>query len=361
MSERPLRIVEVGGHPLFAAAAPEQTEFLWAAPKPSAETPALGPIKLIRTLMRLRRGEFDLLVIHAPQYSPWHPRSFLTTLRDWHVRAPLGLFANLAPRWLRWFHRVPIAAVDLSDSCLIGRHNFALLRSCRAFFKRELPSDHWLAFCKSGYPNFPGRRWRRNKRHVAMVEKLRPISFGAPSVTFGELPIPAEPPAPDKTADVFFVGAVDGNSTVRPAGLAELQLLAKEGYVVDLPTERMTPSEFFKRMGAAWLAWSPAGLGWDCGRHYEAPLVGTVPLMNMPTIMRDAPLRGGEHCVFYSVEPGSLARAVRQALADKPRLIEMARAASVHVANNHTVRARVERVAVAVLGRRLDGTRAEPQ
>jgi hypothetical protein len=356
---RPLRILEIGGYDFFASAVPQQTELLWSSMKlPPPGVSALGPLKLIRALMRLRRGAFDLVVIHAPQYAPWHPRSFLMTLRDWHVRAPLGLFANFASRLIHWFHRVPVAAIDLSDSCLIGRHNFSLLRACAAFFKRELPSDHWLVFCKSGYPNFPGRRWRSKPRNVALVGKLRPINCDVPSLRYGNLSLPVEPPAPMKKTDIFFVGAVHGNSTVRAAGLEELRQLQRDGYVIDLPTERLAPPQFFKRMSEAWLAWSPAGLGWDCGRHYEAPLAGTVPLINYPSILWDAPLRDSEHCVFYSLEPSGLARAARQALADKPRLRDMARAASEHVATHHTLGARAERVTSLVLGRRLDGTKA---
>lgn len=111
-------------------------------------------------------------------------------------------------------------------------------------------------------------------------------------------------------------------------------------------------------MAAAWLAWSPQGLGWECSRHYEAPLANTVPLMSYPTILRDHPLRDGEHCLLYAVEPGGLAAAARAALADKPRLARMAAAANAHVRRYHTERARAERVTVAVLGRRLDGTLA---
>ena len=277
---QPLRIVEVGWHHFFFDAVPGQTEFIWAASKPnSMKSAVLGPLTLIRTWLKLRRGECDLLVIHVPQYAAWHPRSFLTALRDWHIRGPLGLFSTFALRMIPWFHNVPIVAIDLSDSCMIGPHNYFALRSCKAFFKRELPSDNWVVFCKSGYPNFPGRRWRSKSSSVAMVQKLKPISYGAPSITYGTLPVPAETPSPEKTSDIFFSGAISGNSSVRVAGLAELKALAAQGYVVDIPQERLPPQEFFERMGRAWLAWSPAGLGWDCARHYEAPLVGAVPLM----------------------------------------------------------------------------------
>lgn len=352
-SIRPLRILEIGGpFALFTQAVPQQTELYWTEARRQNWTErTLGPWQMFGNLRRLRRGEFDLLVVHTMQYPPWHLRTILTVVRDWKLRSPFGLFAIFAWRFVHLFHKVPIAVLDLGDSCRIGAHNFFLLDRCRAFFKRELPSDYWLAFCKSSYPNFPGRRWRSGKRNQRRVEKLKPISLGC-------LPVTERFSAPEKRADIFFAGDIAANNTARIAGLQELAALADQGYAVDIATQRLSRSEFLTRMSAAWLAWSPAGLGWECKRHYEAPLVGTVPLINYPTIMRHRPLLEDEHCVLYGVEAGGLADAARRALADKPRLRRMASAAADHVAAHHSDRARAEYVTTTVLEHRLDGTLA---
>jgi hypothetical protein len=141
---------------------------------------------------------------------------------------------------------------------------------------------------------------------------------------------------------------------VRSDGLPELLALRDEGYVIDVATEPLPLPEFFCRLSAAWLAWSPAGFGWDCARHYEAALARTVPVMNYPTIIRHQPLRDDEHCL-YAAEPGKLASVVRAALANKERLTQMARAAESHVRTHHTLEARAEYVVITALGRRLDG------
>lgn len=353
---RPLRILEIGVNLFFARAAPDQTEFYWTGIKPRGfASRALGPCAFVRSLAKLRRGEFDLLVIHPPLYSPWHPRSLLTALRDWNWRAPLGLFAMFAHRYVHLFHGTPIVVVDLDDACVIGAHNDYLIDACRAYFKRELPSDHWLAFCARWYPKFPGRNWRSWRRNRQRIDRLRPISLGpALGMSYEGL---AE--APQKTADIFFVGAIEGNSTVRPAGMSELRKLQDEGYVLDIPDGRLDATDYLRRLAAAWLAWSPGGLGWDCYRHYEAPLAGTVPLISNPTILRYQPLRDGEHAFYYPPEPGGLAAAARKALADKPRLRQMAEAARAHVRAHHVLRARAEHVVTVVLGRRFDGSAAD--
>src|SRR5712691_152581 len=382
---RPLRILEIGPDCLFALAVPAQTEFFWTGIRLRGNVRrrfgrfggikrALGPIRFVRTLLKLRRGEYDLLVVHAAPYAPWHPRSFLTSLRNWNVLSPIGLFANFAWRIVHLFHSVPIITLDLDDSFGIGRHNFFqivpiftldlneslgmggkiffLLDVSKAYFKRELPADRWHVFFGTSYRDLPSRRRRSKARNRRRVGKLAPISYGY-------FYFPFDFSQQQKSNDVFFAGNADPNSTARSDGLQELLALREEGYAIDIASERLPLPEFFRRLSAAWLAWSPAGYGWDCARHYEAPLAGTVPLINYPTIVRHPPLRDGEHCILYAAERGALANAVRAALADKERLKRIARAAAVHVREHHTLRARAEYIVTTVLGRRLDGSSTE--
>ena len=97
----------------------------------------------------------------------------------------------------------------------------------------------------------------------------------------------------------------------------------------------------------------------DCTRHYEAPVVGSVPLITYPSIMRHRPLLDGEHCVLYRPEAGGLAGAARKALTDKAHLRKMAAAAADLVRNHHSYYARAEYVTATVLGQRLNGSRIE--
>jgi hypothetical protein len=347
---RALRILELGCE-LFHATVPEHTDFYWIDRKRKPGVRLFGPVNSWRVLRRLWRGDYDLVVIGVPLVSPWHPRSWLTALRDWRLRGPAALFATFAVRYFHRFHRVPIAAVDLADTFGIRAHNFGLLDRSSAYFKRELPVDRWQVFFRSGHWDLPGRSWRSRKRSQRRMEKLRPISLG---------PWPnMEPLTMPKTSDVFFAGDVSPSSTVRSEGIEELLALAAEGIVVDFPRERIANAEFNRRLASAWLAWSPSGYGWDCYRHYESGLLGTVAVMNYPTILRYQPLEAGKHCFYYSVEPGGLAAAVRAALADKPGLERMAAAAREHVLKHHTARARVDYIVGVTLGRKLDGTAAE--
>jgi hypothetical protein len=154
----------------------------------------------------------------------------------------------------------------------------------------------------------------------------------------------------DKTTDVFFAGIVDGSSTVRQRGLAELIALRDRGVRVDLPEQRMPPQEFYRRCAQAWIVWSPEGLGWDCFRHYEALACGSVPVINQPPIERYRPLLHGVHALFYDPEPGALTATITSALADKDRLRTIAAAGKAHVLAHHTIAAIAKYVVETTLG-----------
>ena len=347
-----LRILEINVG-LFKTVVPDQTDFFWASRKPYGKTSALfGPSAFLRTLKALRAGRYDIVVVDGPPLPAWHPRTWLTALRDYHFRAPKAMFVIAAARLMHHFHSVPVAVIDINDSFGIGTHQFGLIERCHSYFKRELTADRWQVFFKSSHWDLPGRRWRSQKSSQRRMAKLRPFHLGYPSQ-------PAVEPTTEKTSDVFFAGDLWPNSTVRTDGIKELLALRDEGYVIDVPDKPLDRKTFHQRLASARLAWSPAGYGWDCYRHYESSELGTVALMNYPTIMQHRPFRAGEHCVYYSVEPGGLSRAIRAALKDPGHLAEMAKAARAYTLEHHTARARIEYVVATVLGRKLDGSPAE--
>jgi hypothetical protein len=170
------------------------------------------------------------------------------------------------------------------------------------------------------------------------IAKLRPFSLGIPfPVAQGAAPKPLS--AAEKTADVFFTGRVEGSSTVREYGLAELLALRAEGLKIDVPEQPLSQGEFLARCARAWIVWSPSGYGWQSFRMYEAALCGSVPLINRPTIEQYRPFVEGEHALYYDVEPGNLTRAIRAALANRERLMTMASAARTYVQAWHTPKA----------------------
>jgi hypothetical protein len=236
--------------------------------------------------------------------------------------------------------------VDLEDQFQIGRHNFFLLDQADAVFKRELPADRWQMLCGSGHPTLPTRRVRSDARWLRRLDKVRPIALPVPRIAADNL---WDGAFPEKSADVFYAGTVAVSSWVRRNGAAELDALAAHGVTIDMPSNRMPPEEFHRRLSRAWLAWSPSGFGWECYRTSEAAQCLAVPLLNYPTVERYQPFVDGEHAVLYDVAPGGLTRAALAALADKDRLRRMALAARGHALAHHVDKAIVDHVIAAGL------------
>jgi len=356
-----LRILEIGDRALFAGAFPDNTFLLWTGiRKIAAGTRQMNFGLAGAWFLRraLREDRFDVIVCHAPLHDPLGARWILRLLGRYVFLFPPHHFRTCGVLFLRAVSgpKTPLAVLDTEDSPAVNRHNFFLFPRCRTYFKRELPPDHGKVFFKTLHPDLPTIRVRRSKFFRQSVARLRPISLGIADAKARQI-LEGQPVPVEKTADVFFAGALD-NSLVRARGTEQLRQLQSEGYVVDLAEPNLPLDEYLARCARAWLAWSPEGLGWDCFRHYEAAVCGAVPVLSRPTIYRHRPLQHGVHCVYYDVEGDGLRTAIVDALGDKARLSAMAQAARAHVLAHHTHRRLCEYVLETVLANaRLTPTR----
>lgn len=355
-----LRILEVGDRSLFADTLPDNTTLLWTGARAiccaALQRRNFGPGSVWFLMRSLRRGDFDLIVCHAPLHNPLGLRWMLRLLGRDPLTFAGALFRSWGVQFLRVATPTPLIVMDTEDTSAIGRHNLFLFPRCRAWFKRELPPDHWKVFVGATGANTLTARFRRRRFFQECVDKLRPISLGIgeakiqriddmtakakasseqASLQTATAETPEEAAAAPRCVDVFFAGALS-NSHARGLGYMQLRALQNAGYAIDIAEGGLPQDEYFARCARAWLVWSPEGYGWDCFRHYEAPLCGAVPLISRPTIYRHAPLRDGEHCLTYDVEGDDLQAVVKRALGDKPRLTAMAQAAREHVLRHHT-------------------------
>ena len=345
-----MRILEIGDHSYFADVYPERTTLLWTGWRPPLQ-PLEGrqlvyrdctPSRFLEAMREVRAGKYDLVVAYAGLYSPWHPRNWLRAFAREPWKPVATLTRGFGVSWLRYARiPTPFVVLDMNDASLIGRHNFFLLDKAPLIFKRELPADRWHAIVGSAHAYLPTVRIRRKRFWQERMQKIHPIALPLRHVNVRGL---YEGEFPEKTADVFFAGEVEANSWARRSGIVELKSLAARGIKVDIADQRLPRAEFHRRMAKAWLAWSPAGMSWECFRTGEAVQCLTVPLVNYPTVERHMPLLDGEHAFYYGVEPGGLTRAVEAALADKGRLKRMAVAAREHALAHHTPRAIVDYV-----------------
>ncbi len=335
-----VRVLEIGETGLFHWGLPDRTDALYASYRADLRgtRPYLGLRSLLKAFRDIRAGRYGLIVLHPPLYPGWHWRSFLAALKYTIFKGrPLDLYGALASpiyfALLRLLPRCRMIAVDRSDSFGLPRHTFCLLDRVDAFYKRELPYDHWQVFFGSGHRRLPGRTFRLKNRWLRRVSKLRPIGLALPTRQARQAEAAF---ADEKTSDVFFAGTISGNSSVRAAVPELIDKLKSAGVGVDVPDGPLPIEEFMRRCAGAWITLSPEGLGWDCYRHMEAALAGSVPLVSAPTIDRYRPLIIGEQCLCYFPDEDRIASVVTAALADKGRLRAMALSAREHVRRHHT-------------------------
>ena len=339
MSSSSPRILEIGEDSRMCHAFADTTEFFSTfieyseSNKPPATT-LVSAKSLLALSRRLSTPDIDLIVVHASQQGLLDG-IMRTIFRRSTLQGHLPIFRTVAQQLLRLTGNAPMAVLDMQDSRSILACNRHLLRSATLYFKRELPPDRWQLLTRSG--KAPTFRFRRNSSHQEALSRIRPLSLGIPAdVLRCET---ATSISNSKDIDVFFAGRLKWSSTVRERGADELAQLSKEGLRIEIGEDRMSPPDYLARCARAWLVWAPEGYGWDCFRAYEAALAGSVPLVSRQTIERHQPFMENEHCIYYDLEPGQLAHAVRQSLKDRDRLLKMAQKARDHVLRHHTPQA----------------------
>jgi hypothetical protein len=351
-----MRILEIGEGPYVSECAPGITDFFCTHKTTAPETRLTLP-RLLMLRRRLRAGYYDLVVYHirAKVTAPWHRHAAWWRGALEFVSWNFGSFHKISWHYFHWILKgapTPLIIVDTQDAPRISRTESYWLDRARYWFMRELPPNHLNLFLNMDRRCGDVVNIVRQKRLVPNFSKIRPFSLGFEiRGTAGVGPVP---PA-EKIHDIFFAGTTH-STTVRQSGLPVLRELQAAGVRVYIPEKKLALADFHRACAQSWLVWSPEGLGWDCHRHYEALMLGSVPLINQPTIERHEPLLHGEHCLYYRPEPGGLAEAITRALQDKAALVKIAEQGRAHILAHHT-RANLVRHLLASVGF-LDQARA---
>jgi Glycosyl transferases group 1 len=278
------------------------------------------------------RSEYRLIVFRCLGRFIWRSdHSWIMNVLRWLM----GHFLRLC--LMRRRAHTGLVIIDMVDEMTIDSRDLWLLDRCDLYFKRELGQNVWTTLQRVQPSRWEYSSMPANPRFRTLADKFRPISIGVTGAHLADLRERQLWPddLAEKHYDVFFAGAIE-HSSVRKAGIRWLEILQQQGYAVCISTQRIPQRQFDELLATSWLCWSPEGSGWDCYRHYEACLAGSVPVINFPTIQRHAPLQHGVHCFYYGVEGDDLLQVLRAALSDKSRLKEMALAARKHVLAHHT-------------------------
>lgn len=170
---------------------------------------------------------------------------------------------------------MPVAVIDRSDAPFLTPASQQFLQLCSTYFKRELPFDRFFLF----YHQRPTPWKKRRKELMPVVEKVYGIPLGIEDLAYAAL---KKQRTDNQPVDVLFVGNL--TNTMRQTGVDHLRKWARErSYKVEIH-ESLPYEEYCSITAKSKVTISIAGGGWDCFRHYEAIALGSIPLMNKPTV-----------------------------------------------------------------------------
>lgn len=238
-------------------------------------------------------------------------------------------------------HRIPIALINRSDNGRLLPGSDWFYRRCHAAFVRELHPQPEMALQHLYSPT--GGNPQTNKRARRLMgwidpaspsdrnlDKLRPISLGVSPEVASKIPT-----KDSKEWDVFFAGDLKEKG-LRGRLVDELRSLSGRSDLKILLKPRLPLPEYLASVASSRLTLSPPGMGWDCWRHYESMLAGSIPLMTYPVIQQHQAGIDGEHCFYFSPDPGGLTRCLEKVLAHRERLPQIAEAGRRLVLEKHT-------------------------
>jgi hypothetical protein len=306
-----MRVLEISRFGLFKSLMPDSTDWIRWGDSLTADEPvrpqqfSLG--LLLRTLNRMRRREFDLIVLPAihPQHLHGEPRfkrlakSVLARISTWPTLVALLSRAALGP--------AKCIILDIHDGRDICLTAVRLFPQFSLYFKRELDREQ-----------HPDIELRRKLRAMPLI---LPDERSVPRIV-------------QKDIDLVFIGKI--NSEIRSMAVHSARRLRAHGLRVVIPDDPLPYPIFMETLARSWLALSPEGEGWDCYRHYEACLAASVPLINRPRYRRVLYLEHGRHCFYYDADRDSLDTQVVTLLADKPALVRIGHQGRRHVLRHHT-------------------------
>ena len=235
-----------------------------------------------RTFDLILLADYDGQLFHYQAQSPLRKaKLWLSVLRMLPARGLAGTRAHLnylraLPLSLAEINRLaPVIAIDWTDSPMLTPNDQRVLRDCSLYFKRELPFDRLFLY----YQDRPTPWTTRRKELLPLLEKVHHIPLGIEDSKYAAL-------KSQRTAaqdiDVLFLGEI--TNTLRKTGMEQLQAFASRSQWKIVIKQGVPFDEYCRMIARSKITISIAGGGWDCFRHYEAVALGSVPLINKPTV-----------------------------------------------------------------------------
>ncbi len=175
---------------------------------------------------------------------------------------------------------VPVVVVDLIDHpYLLKPTDVEMLKHCALYFKREVPYNRFVLY----HPLFQFSylsRAGKDETLVPLLDKVHNIPLGIPDDKWRQL---TELRVDKQDIDVFWAGRVSNTMRAKAEKLLN-EFAARTSWNIVIPDERLSFQKYCQTLARSKITVSIEGGGWDCDRHYEAVALGSLPLINKPTV-----------------------------------------------------------------------------
>ena len=169
----------------------------------------------------------------------------------------------------------PLAVIDLDDWICLPISGQNLLQDCSFYYKRELPLNRFFLYYQQRPA--PWRLWR--EKLAPVCKKVKNIPLGIEDKKYFSL---KKLRTDKQDIDIFYCGTA--TSTIRTTVAELLQKISKKTNWNIVIAKNLPFAEYCKTVARSKITLSVSGGGWDCFRHYEAIALGSLPLMDRPTI-----------------------------------------------------------------------------
>lgn len=327
------RIIEIGFLPLLKRFYPEQvryfdTRFTYAdyrgyAYKDGTRVSKLSDLFRNAWDLWLLSGKKDYDFVVARAMGPINSEGRWSR---YLAKKVMGVFLKYLI--LRVSRGKKLVVIDYTDHRSIHPRDLCLLKHSVLYFKRELADNIWSSL-EGTIPEGTNLGSISHTEEMARhAQKLRPISLGIEAAEEGLR-------TAEKKYDVFYSAH---NYQIHPARLkAEeaIKRLEEKGLRVAPHDHWLSDEEFKEVVSQTWLCLSPSGIGWDCYRHYEVAVYGSLPVLTPPSITCHKPYTHGENAYFLNPNEDWTERLIGW-LQDKDKLREMTGRAYQHASTHHT-------------------------
>lgn len=308
-----MRVLEISFDSYLINEIPADAEYEWLPagrslnPRQDRKIARDHTISKYTAIKSILSRKYDVVIIPAVHVNNTGDFSWPVKLakKIFKIGSRVPLSGELCARVLRWFADYWIV-FDHHDLTMISEEVLKLVKP-EIYFKRNLLSK----LQSSDNQKFELLPMPMPRENMVKYENL------------------------DKVRDVFIGGTYE--TELRKNLLRFSKGLKESGVDIDIVDQRVSPEEFANRMASAKICFATQGIGYHTWRMYEAPLCGSVVILNEPEEDVVHFWRDGENCLMHNDNLEEFMTKLNTLLGDDSKLANIQKAGTEMVMEKHSL------------------------